>query len=162
MADLQLLPQSWISRDFNVTQNGALVAKIGKASLWKDKAVIEIDGASFDVYREHQMSGDFLLQQDGRSIARAQNPSVLRNSFLIDYGGKEFALKKVSVWRRDFALFDQDRKVGFVAPAGIFTRKANISLPDELPLQVRVFVVWLVQIMWRREQSAAAASASVR
>ena len=38
------------------------------------------------------------------------------------------------------------------------SRKARVELPDELPLPVRVFVLWLVLLMWKRESDAAASS----
>ena len=36
-------------------------------------------------------------------------------------------------------------------PEGLFTRRARINLPEELPLPVRVFMIWLTVILWKRD-----------
>jgi len=40
----------------------------------------------------------------------------------------------------------------------MFTRKATVDLPDELLLPIKVFLLWLTVILWKRESDAAAAS----
>src|SRR5919202_1422104 len=50
--------------------------------------------------------------------------------------------------------------VGSVRRRGFFNREWTVDVPEELPLEVRVFVVWLVIILWKREDSATAAGAA--
>jgi hypothetical protein len=38
-----------------------------------------------------------------------------------------------------------------------FKREWTVDMPEELPLEVSVFIVWLVVILWKRAESAAAA-----
>jgi hypothetical protein len=52
-------------------------------------------------------------------------------------------------------LFDGDKQIGSVYPAGHFTRRSMIDLPGDWPLATRIFVFWLVFVMWRRQQAAA-------
>ena len=35
------------------------------------------------------------------------------------------------------------------------TRRALVDLPPDLPLPVRVFVIWLTVILWKRQAEAA-------
>ncbi len=160
MSNLQVVPKSWAAWSYNVLQDGNGVAAIRNASMWKDKAVLEIGGTPYEVSREHLMSGQFLLQQNGATLAYAQKPGVFRNSIGLMYQGKQYTLKKESAFRRSFVLSDQGREVGSVRPAGLFTRKANVSLPEELPLPVQIFVIWLVLVLWKHQQNAAVAAAS--
>lgn len=67
-----------------------------------------------------------------RLLARAEKPSVFRREFVIHHVGREFTL----------------------AQKHAFTRTAAASLPHELPLPVRMFIVWLTMISWRREATA--------
>jgi hypothetical protein len=39
------------------------------------------------------------------------------------------------------------------------TRKASVSLPDELPMAVRIFVIWLTIILKKRDADSAAITA---
>jgi hypothetical protein len=50
------------------------------------------------------------------------------------------------------------KQIGSVYPEHALTRKAVIDFPEEIPLVVRVFMFWLVVILWKRASDAAAAS----
>ena len=59
----------------------------------------------------------------------------------------------------NFRVTDESRAVADITLSnwcekGAFTRKAAASLPHDLPLPVRMFIVWVTMISWRREQSA--------
>ena len=41
---------------------------------------------------------------------------------------------------------------------GLFTRRAEARLPDELPLPVKAFILWLVIILWERESDSGPAA----
>lgn len=66
-------------------------------------------------------------------------------------------LRAKSVFRRGFVLLDGDREIGSLSPEGIFTRRATVDLPQALPLPVKVFIIWLAVILWKRSSDAAAA-----
>jgi len=52
-------------------------------------------------------------------------------------------------------LFDGDRQIGTISPHGFFTKRADIDLPGEWPLANRIFIFWLVFLMWKRESQSA-------
>lgn len=49
--------------------------------------------------------------------------------------------------------------MGKIGPEGIFTRSVSVELPEEWELAVRVFVVWLCVVLWRREGAGAGGAA---
>jgi hypothetical protein len=155
MSMLMLVPLSWFSWDFNVLQNGSPIAEIDIFS-WQEKGVLAVGGSSYKVYREDLMSGHFILELNGALLAHAEKPSALRRSFTIQHEDKTYTLKAESAFGRTFLLLKNDRQIGSIAPAGIFTRKAMVDLPDELPLPVKVFLLWLTVILWKRDSEAAA------
>ena len=99
------------------------------------------------------MSGAFILESAGTVLARAEKPSAFRRTLLIHYEGREFTLRATSVFWRHFVLLDGSRQIGSLAPNSVFTRGAAVDLPDEWPLPVRVFIIWLTVILWMRDMA---------
>jgi hypothetical protein len=150
---LQIVPTHWYSWDFTVTEESRPVADI-TTSWWGEKGALTIDDTTYRVYREGPMSGAFVLEHAGSVLARAEKPSVFRREFVIYHAGHEYTLRRESMFRRAFVLLDGSRQVGSLAPKSAFTREAAADLPRDLPLPVRMFIVWLTVISWRREQSS--------
>lgn len=152
---LTAIPKRWFSWDFTVTEESQAVAEIDM-SRWREKGVLTVRGVDYRVYREGMMSGDFILESAGAVIARADKPSAFHRSFTINFEGRRYTLEAKAVLRRTFLLLDGDREVGALSPEGLFTRRATVDLPQALPLPVRVFIVWLAVVLWKRDSDAAA------
>jgi hypothetical protein len=150
---LHVVPTHWYSWDVTVTDESRPVADIA-TSWWREKGALTIDGAIYRLYREAPMSGDFVLEHAGSVLARAEKPSIFRREFVLRHAGREYTLRPRSMFRRAFVLLDGLRQVGSIAPKSAFTRRAAADLPHDLPLPVRMFIVWLTVISWRREQNS--------
>ena len=100
---LQLVPQYWLSWNFDVLDDDRLVASIKVSSL-PESGTFSFDGTDYRAYREGIMSGDFFLASDGQTIARAQKPSAFLNTFEIQYSDRSYTLKKKSTGRTLFRL----------------------------------------------------------
>ena len=153
---LQVLPKRWGSQDLSVMGESGPLADID-LSWWREQAVLTIEGKPYRAYREGLASGDFILESAGSVVARAEKPSAWRRTLLIRHDGREYTLQAAAAFRREFVLLAGSRQIGTLAPKGAFTRKAAVDLPDELPLPVRVFIIWLVAILWKRDAAGAAA-----
>jgi hypothetical protein len=90
---------------------------------------------------------------DTTQLVRAEKTSWLSRSFTIKHGEKTYRLK-AEWFGPSFILLDNGQKVGSLVPRGMFTRKTSVSLPDELPLHVQTFVIWLT--LKQRETDAGA------
>jgi hypothetical protein len=156
---LQLVPQGWLTWNFDVLENERHVAEI-KTSTLPESGTLSIEGLSYRAYREGMLSGEFLLESEGQTIARAQKPSAFLNTFEVQYSDRSYTLKKESFVGRSFVLFEGDREVGSLRPNGFLSRKAVVSLPADMPMPVQAFVMWLTIILWRREANAGAAAAA--
>jgi hypothetical protein len=150
---LHIVPANWYSWRFTVTDESRSVADITLSS-WCEKGKLTIGDSTYHVYREALMSGAFVLEHAGTVLARAEKPSVFRREFVIQHAGREYTLRPESTFRRAFVFLDGSRQVGFLAPKSAFTRRADASLPHDLPLPVRMFIVWLTMMSWRREQNS--------
>jgi|SRR5579859_1150396 len=126
---------------------------------WREKGVLVVGGSSYNVYRQGLFSGEFILELNGTQLARAEKPSALHRFFTVQHQGKTYTLKAAAALSRIFLLLENDRQIGSIAPAGMFTRKATVDFPDELPLPVKVFLLWLTVILWKRDSEAASSAA---
>jgi hypothetical protein len=154
---LTAVPKSWFSWDFTVMDGSQNVGDIDM-SCWREKGVLTVEGTDYRVYREGLMTGDFILALNDKVLARAKKPSAFRRAFIVEYADKRYTLRPTSAWGRGFALLDGDSVVGTLSPRGIFTRRAAIDLPKTMPLSVRVFIIWLAVIIWKREADAQGAA----
>jgi hypothetical protein len=65
-------------------------------------------------------------------------------------GQRKLSLVAQSPLTRVFSVYDGDGPIGSIYPDHCFTRKTAIDLPDDIVLPVKVFLFWLVVLMWRR------------
>jgi hypothetical protein len=152
---LEAVPTSIFSHNFWLQQENAVLGEIN-TSLWREKAQLELQEGTYLLYREGYFSGDFVLEHNGIVIARASKPSALYNTFEVELPNRRLVLRRLSVWSRPFGLFDGEQQIGSIYPLGAFTRRTNIDLPSDWPLPIRVFLFWLVFVIWKRQSQAAA------
>jgi hypothetical protein len=150
---LQLVPSHWFSWDFTVRQGSEILANID-VSWWSEKGVLTIQGTRFLVYREGFFSGYFVLESGDTIVARARKPSAFLHSFIVEHAGKQYTLRQHSALGRPFQLLDGDREVGSITQE-VFTDRASVGMPQDMPLPVQVFIAWLVIILWKRDANAA-------
>ncbi len=152
---LTVIPKSWFSWDFSVIERSRAVAEID-VSWWREKGVLTVDGIDYMVYREGLMSGAFILELEGAVLAHAKKPNAFRRAFIIEYAGKQYTLRAKSAFQSTFLLLDGDREIGTLSPKGVFTRRATVDFPEEIPLPAKVFIIWLAVILWKRESDSSA------
>ncbi len=152
---LEAIPTNIFSSNFRIQQNNKLLGEVA-ASIWRDRARLELEDGTYELYREGQFSGDFVLEHNGKMVACATKPSVFQNRFEVELPNRVVVLRKLSPLNRRFGLFDGEKQLGSIYPLGIFTRRSNIDLPGEWPLATRVFLFWLAFVIWKRQNAAAA------
>jgi hypothetical protein len=154
---LHVTPKSWFSPHFSVSDGDGVRATLEVAML-REAATLTIDGEEYRLYREGWASGDFMLERNGALVACATKPSALHSMFELAYEGRRYTLRRESLLRRDFGLYEHETRIGTLRPASIWSRAAEIDLPAELPLPVRIFIAWLMLLIWQRDRNAAASS----
>lgn len=141
-------PYSLFSWDFTVYEDGTPVADVDLAWV-REAGEMNIEGTPYRVYREPGF-GDFVLDSEGRTLVRGHKSSAFLRTFEITYNDELLILKARSAFGRTFELFEDDRRIGVIAPDHVFSRKMRVDLPPTMPLAVCVFIVWLVVLMWKR------------
>lgn len=152
---LEAIPTDLFSTNFRLRQQDKLVGEID-TSIWREKARLELEDGSYELYREGFHSGDFVLERNGKAIASATKPSAFENKFEVELPDRHLVLRKTSIWYRRFGLFDGETEIGSIYPLGMLTRRSNIDLPADWPLGIRIFLFWLAFLIWRRQSGGAA------
>jgi len=152
---LEAITTGIFSSSMRLQQDDQLLGEFDP-SIWRDKAQLELEEGTYQLYREGAISGDFVLEHNGKIAARATKPSAFRGVFEVELAGRQVVLRKRSMWSRDFVVLDGEKEIGGIRPQGVFRRRTNIDLPGDWPLAFRVFVFWLAFIIWKRESAAAA------
>src|SRR5690349_9209738 len=127
---LEAIPTGVLSSSFRLQQENELVGELD-SSVWRCKATLELEEGTYNLYREKPIGGDYLLEHDGTIIARASKLSVFRDKFAVQLGNRLIELRKLSWKTRKFGLFDGDNQLGGIYPKGMFTKRADIDLPQE-------------------------------
>lgn len=151
---LKATPTSFVSKDFDIFDDSEQIAVLS-LSWFRERGQLEIGGRSFDIGREGLANGTFFLERNGERLVEAIKPSMFRRRFEITFAGKQYQLQASAPISRTFDLLDGNRFIGQIKPKSIFSRTAIVDLPEDLPVEVRVFMTWLVLVLWKRAQQAA-------
>ena len=166
---LRLEPMHWYSWAFTVSREGRAVAALD-ISTWRERGRLEVEGQRFTVDRERLMSGDFRLHRGeppsrgsgsgpaGALLATAAKPSLFRRRFVVTFSGRRLVLERRSGFGRAFVVREGDREVGDITPERFWSRRATANLPDNLPLPIQAFLLWLALLVWKRDADDSSAA----
>ena len=146
---MKLVPKGWFTWNSTVQEESRVIAEINLSS-WREKGDLIVESVTYIVRREAAMKGGFALESNGSVVAAAERPSAFRRTLTIRHGARQYTLRARSAWKRQFVLLDETREVGSITPDGFLTRRSIIDLPADIPLPLRMFIVWLVVLMWMR------------
>lgn len=150
-SNLRIIPQGWLSWDFQVLEGGVELAVIDKSWL-RERGIFTIDGRTYTFARTSVLRGAFTLEHDGRVLAEAVKPSPFLRSFEITANGDSYSLRAASPFRRKFLLLRRESVLGEIEPLSLFGREATARLPKEMQKPLQLFVVFLVLVLWRRSR----------
>ena len=145
-------PGRWPSWNYSVEdESGGHAGDVELAPI-RERGVIRLSGTEHEVYRESGGRGVFLVKGGSESL-KAIKPSAFSGRLEIQSRSGHYVLDRKSPLRRERLLYQEGRVVGSIAFEG-FSRRVKIDLPDELPLELRMFVFWLTLMIWKREDAA--------
>jgi hypothetical protein len=149
MNKLEFFPEGLLSmRRYTLTRDGAEIGQIDCGGTG-GAASISVDGATYRPVTDSVLRGRFHLEKNGTLVASAQSAGFWRRRFMIQIGAKSCTLRP-SWSGRSFVLLQNDTEAGRIGATGFFSRKCEAELPDDLPLEVQAFLIWLVISTWRR------------
>jgi hypothetical protein len=108
-----------------------------------------LNGEAYTIRRAGVFAPLYELLRDGVALVSARQVPFV-NRYTVSSAGREWRLKAEEMLARRFGLFDGDTRVGGITPSSRinYTRDIRIDLPDELPLEAQVFLMWLLLWNW--------------
>jgi hypothetical protein len=108
-----------------------------------------LNGQTYVVRRKGVLAPVYELSLDDEPLASAQQAAFV-NRYTVTSAGRKWTLKAEEIFAKRFGLYDGDAKVGGIIPSSRLnaTRDVTIDLPDELPLEAQVFLMWLLLWNW--------------
>jgi hypothetical protein len=144
---VKIIPKAW-SYAFSVMDGSERVAQAVDLSFWRDKGELRIQGF---IYKARRDRSSYVLESGTGVIARAERPRRWLRELGIEHSDRRYTLRAKSPFRRQLLLLEGSTQIGSISPDGLFTRKAEVELPQALPLFLKVFIIWLAMTIWKQE-----------
>jgi hypothetical protein len=144
-------PKNLFSFDFEVSEKGRLLCLLDH-SYWRECASFSLAGRTHTLGRERGW-GAFWVREGGARgevLCRATKVSVFRRRFSLRIDREEFVLEPRSLFGYGYVLRSRGQVVGSIQRVRFLSREMAVDLPEELPVAIRVFLLWLVLLMKRR------------
>jgi hypothetical protein len=126
-----------------------------RLSVWLARGEIHAGETKYRVRRDGGFFGRVSLSGPEGVTARAIPLRAFSRAFLIRFGERSFVLRSPSAWFREIRLLEADQVIGTAVPEGVWSSRAHFDLPAALPVQLRLFVIWLALLAWGRWRGGA-------
>jgi hypothetical protein len=146
---LRAIPTGFFSWSFSILENEIEVTELEIA--WtRERGSFCYEGRRLELYRQGWLSGLFVLDAGGEIVAQADKVSALSRTFDVLVENQPVQLAALSSFTRAFGVYSGETQIGRIYPNHCLTRRATLELPEDMALPAKVFLFWLVALMWRR------------
>lgn len=150
-------PRGWFSWDYDLIQGGSLLTSISLA-WFREKGEFTLGGQRFSIFRDGPLGPFILSDSGGHVLAKGVKPSFLRRRFELERDGHCYLLEADSPFSNTYNLMEGPSVIGTIRCRRLLSWKGEARLLPDLPLPFRIFVLWLVIILWKRDSQGAASS----
>jgi hypothetical protein len=123
--------------------------------LLRERCTIDADGITVEGERAGLLKPVYTLRNGERTVATVRKTSTIRTRYALDLGGAEITIRQRGWTGRQFLVARGDEQIGSVRRRGWWGQHAEINLPPEWPLGLKIFVFWIIALAWRRQDAAA-------
>lgn len=126
-----------------IKEDGLLRAIL--TSTGSESCAFDADGDSYRVSRNWRRA--FILSGSSGEIAKAEpagGPWTVNSSHV------HLELVRASFWNQSWEVRRFGEPVGLLRPAGFFNSTSTAELPEDLPLPLRLFLIYLAELLWTR------------
>ena len=154
MKALKAAPTSWMSQDYEVSQDGNVFARLGFGG-WKTIGSISVEGKNYEVVKPSILGSVLELQSGGERLSETSIHGLLNRSAELGFEGVPYGL----MWRpmsENAILTRAGTEVGSINQTHILKRIVEAEFADDLPSALCAFALWLV--IHKRNNDATAAA----
>jgi hypothetical protein len=146
---LRAIPTGFFSWGFSILEGDSEMAELEMAWIG-ERGNFSYEGQRYELYRQGWLTGQLVLDAGGKIVAEAKKVTPFSRTFDVVIGNRPVQLAAISPFTRAFGVYSGGNQIGSIYPDHCFTRKATLELPPDMALPARVFLFWLVALMWRR------------
>jgi len=110
-----------------------------------------LDGEEYMAKATSVLGLSFALFRGDEAVVVEKTTSILTDAQQIEHGGRTWLMKPAHYFAKTFkVLSDGGTTLGAIAPARYFFPLSDITvdLPDDVPVLVQVFMLWLAVKSW--------------
>ncbi|RBY83118.1 hypothetical protein [Blastococcus sp. TF02A-26] len=138
-----------------VLRDGVVVAQL-RTSGWKESAAAVVGEREWVFAKQkRELTGRWALDPESSARLRARQVSMWKGTWEADLEGVPVSVAKLSVWKGTHRFTSGDRVLGESGSTGGWSPRPTVRLPDSMPLEHQVFLLWLMLVIGRRNDSAA-------
>lgn len=143
-------PQGVTGRRYRLTRDGALICEISFPTFGPSTATA-VAGQVYRLRRTGALRERITLEaaRGTPPIAQLRQRDALRRDYAVEVGERRLSLRAESLLRSGYLLLEDERIVGAIRPSGALHRGVTADLPDDLPLEGAVFLLWAILLLWR-------------
>lgn len=156
---LRVIRRGWFLPTFKVFENDVELHDI-EFKFGSKTMNFEIQGVDykFEARETFFSGGSYSIESNNSILAVADRPGMLGRTFSFDLGTRQYQMCPKSNWKRSFVLLEGERQVGEIYCEKGFSGEFIAELPADLSLPIKIFLLWLILLMWHRDSIAFTAS----
>ncbi len=152
MNEIIFAPEGLMTQDYDLFRGETKIGRLTYTVFGSEDAFL-LDNESFEVETQGFGERSFVVTQGSRSLLTAQVEGILNWKMNVTYEGLVISLKP-SLWANsEMRVLSGEAEVGRIERTGLFSRKGQSHLPDDLPLGVVGFLLWATILHWRQTSS---------
>ena len=118
------------------------------------RSSMELGGRGYTVFRKGILGPEYQLKCGDTIVATATQKPMF-NHYTLAHDGREWTFKAIGLLATKFGLYQGEDQIGTVASGPWLNRGKGITadLPEELPLELRMFLLLLAINSWSQQAS---------
>lgn len=147
---LTAVPKKPLSWSYVVGDGSKQVAAVELAWL-QPRGSIALGSAELKIARQGFFSGAFELHDGPRRIVVARSSGTFSRVLEVDAGREHYTLQPAALLSRAWSVTRGKEELGTIRPMGLLSRQALLDCSESIPLDVQLFLLWLVLHRWKRQ-----------
>lgn len=139
-----------------VLSGGAVVATL-QASNWKERATAVVGGRQWLFSRRtRELNGRWTVDPEGTARLRARQVSSWTGTWSADLEGTPVEVAPLSHWKGTHRFLAGGQQVAHSGSTGGWSPRVTLTAAPQMPLDHRVFLLWLELVVSRRNTAGLA------
>lgn len=148
---LRVTAEGWLPPKYTVLDDGLPIARF----VWADRTLM-IHRKEYRLVESGFWRKTYSLIGEEISAVARDTKYLLGKDIEIKHASHRYILKRKSWFSSDLEIHEGDIILGTIRSKGVIRSGAEADLSTNIPIEIRVFMVWLAIEFWKRHNHAIA------